>query len=162
MDFLQSTDTWVVVSFVTFFVLVYWKARGAIAGAIDGRINRIRDEIATAERLKEEATAKLAELRRAQRDAGEQASAIVEAAKAETKSMKKEQDARFKEAMSRREQQAMEKIAQAEANAMAEVRDKAVDIAIAATTAVLTERMAGADGDASIDKAIAALPGKLH
>ena len=162
MEVLQSTDFWVVISFSTFFILVFWKARGALTGAIDGRINRIREEIATAERLKEEATAKLAELRRAQRDAGEQATAIVEAAKAETKSMKKDQDARFKEAMARREQQAMDKIAQAEANAMAEVRNKAVDIAIAATTAVLVEKMAGADGDASIDKAIAALPGKLH
>lgn len=162
MELLQSTDFWVVVSFVAFFVLVFWKARGAIAGAIDGRINRIRDEIATAERLKEEATAKLAELRRAQRDAADEASAIVDAAKAETKSMKKDQDARFKEAMDRREAQAMEKIAQAEANAMAEVRNRAVDIAMAATTAVLSEKMAGAEGDASIDQAIAALPGKLH
>lgn len=162
MDILQSTDFWVVVSFSTFFILVIWKARGALTGAIDGRINRIRDEIATAERLKEEATAKLAELRRAQRDAGDQATAIVDAAKAETKSMKKDQDARFKEAMARREQQAMDKIAQAEANAMAEVRNKAVDIAIAATTAVLTQKMAGAAGDATIDTAIAKLPERLH
>ena len=43
MDILQSTDFWVVISFTTFFVLVFWKARGALTGAIDGRINRIRE-----------------------------------------------------------------------------------------------------------------------
>lgn len=162
MELLQSTDTWVIVSFVLFILLVVWKGRPAIANAVDGRIERIRAEIAQAEKLKEEASAKLAELKRAQRDASEQAAAIVEAAKAETKTMKKEQDARFKDAMDRREKQAMDKIAQAEANAIAEVRSLAVDIAIAATSQVLKDRMGGADGDKAIDEAIAALPGKLH
>jgi F-type H+-transporting ATPase subunit b len=159
---LQSTDFWVLVAFVIFWALIYWKARGIIAGVIDGRIERIKSEIGQAERLKEEATSKLAELKRAQRDASDQAAAITENAKAESKRMKKELDARFKEAMERREEQAMDKIARAEANALAEVRGLAVDIAIAATTDVLKGRMSGADGDKSIDAAIAALPGKLH
>lgn len=162
MEYLQSTDFWVVVSFVIFWGLVIWKGRGAVAGAIDGRIERIKAEIGQAEKLKEEASSKLAELKRAQRDASDQASAIVENAKNETKMMKKELDARFKEAMERREQQAMDKIAQAESNAMAEVRGLAVDMAIAATTQVLKDRMSGADGDKAVDDAIAALPGKLH
>lgn len=162
MELLQDPNTWVIVSFVLFILLVVWKGRPAIAGAIDGRIDRIRAEIEQAEQLKEEATAKLAELKRAQRDASEQAAAILENAKNETKIMKKEQDARFKEAMTRREAQAMDKIAQAEANAISEVRSLAVDMAIAATTQVLTDRMGGKDGDAAIDEAIAALPGKFH
>lgn len=162
MEILQDTNTWVIVSFVLFFLLVAWKGRSAIANAIDGRIERIRSEIAQAEQLKEEATSKLAELKRAQRDATDQAAAIVENAKNETKTMKKEQDARFKEAMERREKQAMDKIAQAEANAIAEVRSLAVDMAIAATTQVLKDRMGGKEGDKAIDDAIAALPTKFH
>lgn len=162
MEILKDTNTWVVVSFVLFFLLVIWKGRSAIANAIDGRIERIRAEISQAEQLKEEATAKLAELKRAQRDATDQAAAIVENAKNETKTMKKEQDARFKEAMERREKQAMDKISQAEANAIAEVRSLAVDMAIAATTQVLKDRMGGAEGDQAIDEAISALPTKFH
>ncbi|MDW3204134.1 MAG: F0F1 ATP synthase subunit B [Alphaproteobacteria bacterium] len=162
MEILQDTNTWVIVSFVLFFLLVAWKGRSAIANAIDGRIERIRSEIAQAEQLKEEATSKLAELKRAQRDATDQAAAIVENAKNETKTMKKEQDARFKEAMERREKQAMDKIAQAEANAIAEVRSLAVDMAIAATTQVLKDRMGGKEGDKAIDDAIATLPTKFH
>ena len=65
-------------------------------------------------------------------------------------------------AMKRHEQQAMEKISQAKANAIAEVKNQAVDIAISATTQVLTKAMDGAGGDKSIDDAISALPGKLH
>ncbi|MEQ8441505.1 MAG: F0F1 ATP synthase subunit B [Alphaproteobacteria bacterium] len=162
MEILQDTNTWVIVSFVLFFLLVIWKGRPAITGAIDARIDRIRAEIAQAEQLKEEATAKLAELKRAQREATDQASAIVDNAKSESKNLKKELDARFKDAMARREQQAMDKIAQAEANAMAEVRGLAVDMAIAATTQVLKDRMGGADGDKAIDDAIASIPGRLH
>jgi len=161
-ELLQSTDFWVLVSFVIFWALVIWKGRPALAGAIDGRIDRIKSEIAQAEQLKEEATAKLAELKRAQREATDQASAIIDNAKSESKNLKKDLDARFKDAMARREQQAMDKIAQAEANALAEVRGLAVDMAIAATTQVLKDRMGGTDGDKAIDDAIAAIPGRLH
>lgn len=159
---LQSTDFWVLVSFVIFVLLVVWKGRPTIANAVDGRIKRIRDEIAQAEALKEEASAALAELKRAQRDAGEQAAAIIESAKSESKSMKKELDARFKESMDRREKQAMDKIAQAQANAIAEVKNLAVDMAIAASAQMLKASMDGKGGDKAIDDAIKALPGKLH
>lgn len=159
---LESTTLWVVVSFVIFVLLVIWKGRPAIGGAIDGRIERIRAEIAQAENLKEEATTKLAEWKRAQREASDQAAAIIENAKAETKILKKDLDARFKEAMARREAQAMDKIAQAQANAIAEVKSLAVDMAMEAATSVLKDRMSGAGGDAAINEAIAGISGKLH
>jgi F-type H+-transporting ATPase subunit b len=159
---LQSTTLWVFVSFVIFVVLVIWKGRPIILKTIDGRINRIRDEIKQAEALKEEATSALAEMKRTQREAIEQATSIIENAKNETKMMKKDMDARLKESMERREQQAMEKISQAKTNAIAEVKNQAVDIAIAATAQVLTSAMDGKGGDKSIDDAISALPGKLH
>lgn len=159
---LQSTDLWVLVSFTIFVVLVFWKGRSIILNAIDGRINRIRDEIKQAEALKEEATSALAEMKRTQREATEQAASIIENAKTETKMMKKDMDARLKQSMERHEQQAMEKISQAKANAIAEVKNQAVEIAISATTQVLTKAMDGAGGDKSIDDAISALPGKLH
>ena len=89
---LQSTDLWVLVSFTIFVVLVVWKGRSIILNAIDGRINRIRDEIKQAEALKEEATSALAEMKRTQREATEQAASIIENAKTETKMMKKDME----------------------------------------------------------------------
>lgn len=159
---LLTPETWVVAAFVIFVLLVVWKGRSKAADAIDGRIERIRGEILQAERLKEEASAKLAAVKRAQRAASEQAAAIVKNAKAETRIMKSEQDARLKEVVDRRERQAMDKIAQAEANAIADVRNRAVDIAIAAAARILKDRMGGADGDKAIDEAIMALPDALR
>ena len=63
--------------------------------------------------------------------------------------------------MKRREQAAVEKIAQSEAKAMADVRSRAVDIAIAATGKLLEEKLDAARADAIIDQSIADLR-KLH
>ena len=45
---------------------------------------------------------------------------------------------------------------------MRQVRARAVDVAIEATRAVLAEDMAGAQGQAAIDAAIAELPQRLN
>ncbi len=159
---LHDATFWTAVSFVLFILLVVWKARGALAGAVNGRIERIAAEIDQAQKLREEAEASLKELKAKQANAAKEAEAIVEQAKAETKSLKSAADKRFKEAMARREQQALDKIAQAEANAVQRVRDMAADMAIAATQHVLVQRMGGADGDAAIEDAIGGLSAKLH
>lgn len=161
-DLMHDAHFWVAVSFVVFVLLVIWKARGVIRETVTARIERIRTEIDTAESLKEDAKATLAEFKRKQRDALAQAEAIVENAKEETKIIRKEARKRLDESLKRREQQAMDKIAQAEANALAEVRGKAVDMAITAASSILTEQMSGKGGDATIDASIKALPGKLH
>ena len=64
--------------------------------------------------------------------------------------------------MKRQEQQAQEKIAQAEATALREIRDQAVDVAIAATTRLLTNKLSGDAGDALIEQSIRDLPDRLH
>ena len=56
----------------------------------------------------------------------------------------------------------MERIAQAEKAAIAEVRGRAVDVAIEATRRLLAERMTPKQADALIDAAISELPEKLH
>lgn len=70
--------------------------------------------------------------------------------------------AELEKAVERREQMAMERIAQAEAKAVAEVRGEAVDIALEATRRLLAEKLTGKKADALIDDAIKELPEKLH
>ena len=62
----------------------------------------------------------------------------------------------------RREQLAMDKIAQAEADALQAVRNTAVDVAVAATRKLLTDRLDDAAATGLIDQAIAELPQRLH
>jgi F-type H+-transporting ATPase subunit b len=56
----------------------------------------------------------------------------------------------------------MDKIAQAEADAVRQVRAMAVDLAIAATRQVIAEELTGKRADALVDQSIAELPQKLH
>lgn len=159
---LQNTTLWVAVSFVGFVALIVWKGRGAVKGAVYGRIERIRAEIEQAEELKDEANRRLADAKKTQRDAEAQAEQIVENAKKEAAAMKKEAQARLEETIARREAQAKDKIAQAEANAIREVRGKAVDMAILAARSVIADQMSGPAGAKAMDDAIQSVSTRLN
>src|SRR5262249_61651164 len=62
----------------------------------------------------------------------------------------------------RREKMATDKIAQVEAQAVADVRNHAVDIAMAAAAKLLKEGIDAGKGDELIDSAIRELDRKLH
>jgi F-type H+-transporting ATPase subunit b len=64
--------------------------------------------------------------------------------------------------MKRREQMAMDRIAQAEAQAVREVQNLAVDVAIGAAQKVIGESLSAAQTGTLVDNAIKDLPGKLH
>jgi F-type H+-transporting ATPase subunit b len=66
------------------------------------------------------------------------------------------------DSLKRREQLALDKIAQTEAEAMLAVRNTAIDVAISATQRILTEQLDDAAAAQLIDSAIAELPVKLH
>ena len=159
---LQNTTFWVAISFVGFVILAYWKGRAPIRTAIYGRIDRIRAEIEQAEQLKDEANKQLAEAKKAQREAQDQAEKIVENAKKEAQTLKKEADERLAEHIKRREQQAEDKIAQAEANAIREVRGKAVDLAITAAGQVIGDAVKGDAGNKVMDDAIQSVSTRLN
>jgi len=61
-----------------------------------------------------------------------------------------------------RQQQAKDRIAQAEAAATKDVRDTAVDVALAATRALLREQVGSGNAGSLVDQAIAELPRRLH
>ena len=65
-------------------------------------------------------------------------------------------------ALKRREQAAVDKIAQAEAQALQEVRDQAIEVALAATSRLISDNLGKERADTMIDQAIRDLSGKLH
>lgn len=159
---LQDTNFWVAVSFVIFVALAYKPAMRQIGGALDGRAERIRQQIEEAQQLREDAQALLASYKRKQRDALQEAEQIVAHAREESKRQQQQAEADLEALLKRREAQALEKIAQAEAKALQEVREKAVDVAIAATRRLLDEKLDAKASNTLIDNAIDELPGKLH
>jgi F-type H+-transporting ATPase subunit b len=159
---LTNSNFWVSIAFIVFVVLAFRPAAKAMTAAFDGRAERIRKELEDAARLREDAQKTLADYQRRQRDALQEAEAIIAQARAEAERMRIRATADLEQQMARREQQALDKIAQAEANALAEVRDLAVDVAIAATRTLLADGLNGAAADKLVDDAIGELATKLH
>lgn len=153
---------WVLVAFVIFVgALSKPIARGA-AAALDSRADKIRAQLDEAEKLREEAQNLLATYQRRQRDASKEADAIMGHATHEAERVTSQGTERLEAALKRREQLALERIAQAEAKAVKAVRDHAVDVAIDATRDVLARTLPERKADAMIDDAIRDLPGKLN
>lgn len=152
----------VAIALIIFLAIVWWKGRGSILGMLDKRTNDIRNQLDEARRLREEAEAMYADIAKKQQEAATTAAAMIEEAKAQASRIERESETALQAAIARRREQAMDKIAHAEAEAIREVRSKAVDIAIDATRRVLAEDMAGANGTAAIDAAIEELPRRLN
>ncbi len=137
---------WALVGLVLFFVLIaYLKTPAMVGKALDKRAAQIRNEIDEARELKEEAKQQLAEYQRRRREAEAEAQDILAIAGREAEAIVNEARAKSEDYVARRTQVAEQKIAQAEADAIAEVRARAVNIAVDAATRVLTERNVAAD-----------------
>jgi F-type H+-transporting ATPase subunit b len=161
-EFLSAPETWVAVAFVILVVLLWKPAQRALLSALDARAARIERELSEAARLREEAQALLAQYQRKHRDAMKESEAILVRAKAEADRLSQQAASDLAASLKRREELALQRIAQAEQQAAADVRAAAVDVAIAATEKLLAEKLEGAKGDALIDQAIRELPAKLH
>lgn len=129
---------WVFISLLIFLGVLYWAGvPGKIGAALDARGNRIRKELDEARTLREEAQQLLAEYQRKRKQAEQEAAEIVEAAKREAEQIVVEAKAKTEDFVARRTATAEQKIAQAERDAVGEVRSSAVDVAIAAATKLL-------------------------
>ena len=162
MEIFGSPEFWVLIAFIIFVVLVAKPVGRRITTLLDQRSARIKATLDEAQRLRDEAQQLLAENQRRQRDAAKQAADILAQARDEAARLRREAASHLEAVTARREKLALEKIGQAEAQAVAEVRAQAVDLAMAATTRLLGEARDDRRSAALIDDAIADLDKKLH
>jgi F-type H+-transporting ATPase subunit b len=160
---LSEAEFWVAVAFVIFIgVLVRVGAPRLIAGALDDRAARIKAELDEATRLRKEAQALLADYQRRRQEADREAEAIIVAARGEAERLAADAKTKVEEFVARRTKTAETKIAQAEAQAVADVRAAAADAAVAAAEKILSETTKGKVGDDLIARGIADLKTKLN
>lgn len=160
---LYSAEFWVAVSFVIFVgILVYMKVPAMLAKTLDERSEAIRKELDGARRLREEAQDLLADYQRKQREAEVEARQIIEDARREAGALKAEGERSMQEALARRMRLAEDKIARAEAQAMAEVRAAAVEAATTAAERIVQGKVAGGLGTSLVDQSIRDLRSKLN
>ena len=154
---------WALVALVLFFaVLIYMKVPGTLAGSLDKRAEGIRKELDEAKRLRVEAEALLAEYQRKAKEAAAEASQIIDQAKREAEALGVEAKKRIEEYVAGRTKMAEQKIAQAETQAVQEVRALSADVAIAAAEKILAAKVKGETADNLIARTIADVRGKLN
>jgi F-type H+-transporting ATPase subunit b len=161
--FYQSPEFWVAIAFFAFVaLLLYLKLPAMIGKALDKRSAAIALQIDEARRLREEAEALLAQYQRKQREAQSEAAAIVAHAETEAKRIAEEAQKALAANIARRERLALDKIGQAEADAVKEVRNVAIEVATEAARKVIAQSIDPGKANALIEDAIRELPKHLH
>jgi F-type H+-transporting ATPase subunit b len=141
---MPAPEAWVAIGFLIFLgLLVYLGTHRKVANSLDARQARIRAELDEAARLRHEAEALLADFERKGREAEQEAQAIIAGAKAEAERHAAEAKQRMEDFVARRTKMAEAKIAQAEAQALADVRAAAADAAVAAAEKILATAAKG-------------------
>jgi len=162
MGALHTPEFWVAVGFIILVLAISKQGWHAIRSGLDARAGRISASLDEATRLRDEAQHLLAEYQRKQRSAAKEIDDLLAAARAEAERSGVNAREALEALVKRREQLAIDKIAQAEAEAVQAVRNTAVDVAIAATRRLLGDKLDAATASALVDNAIAELPQKLH
>ena len=163
LESFKETENWVALGFLCFVgLLIYLGAHRKMIEMIDQRRGRIQSELDGARRLREEAQALLAEFQRKGREAEKETEAIMAGAKAEAERLAAEAKARTEDFVARRTKMAEAKIAQAEAQALADVRSAAAEAAAAAAEKILASAAKGKVAEDLLNQGIAEVKQKFN
>jgi F-type H+-transporting ATPase subunit b len=153
---------WAFIALLIFFgIVIYFKVPAFVTKALDSRIAKIEADIDEAKRLREEAQALLAEYERKRKAAESEAEEIVAAAQEEAERMTAEAEEALEDMVARRTKAVEDKIAQAEAQALADVRARSADVAIEAARLILADQVKDSGG-ALVDQSIKDVASRLN
>jgi F-type H+-transporting ATPase subunit b len=151
------------VALVMFLAIVFWAgAHKTAAKALDNRAAQIDKDISDARALREQAEALLAEYKQKKLDAVKEADGIIAQAKADAAAYSNDAKKKLSDALARRTKQAEQKIAQAEAAAVKDVRAAATDLAVKAASALIADGAKGKGGEKLIAESISAVKSRLN
>ena len=159
-----EAEFWVGVGLLIFLAIVIFvaKAPKTVAAVLDAKRDKIQADLNEAARIRAEAEAMLADIRAQREEAERQSAEMLAAAKADAKRLQADAKVKLEEQVKRRADLAERKIANAEAQATAEVKAAAAELAAQAAEQVLGQRIAGAKSDPLVDDAIGQLAGRLR
>jgi F-type H+-transporting ATPase subunit b len=163
MELFQDPEFWVGLGTIVFIGILLWQGiPKLVTNSLDARAAAIAKELDDARRLRSEAEALLAEYQQKREKAEEEAGVILSEAKGEAERYAAEARASIKAQIERRSRQAEEKIAQAEAQAIAEVRALAADSAVAAAEKLIAARLDDNRSADLIKRSLGEIPSKLN
>ena len=158
-----NTNYVVLIGFILFLaVLFYFNVPAMILKMLDDRAETIRSELDEARNLRDEAQAVLAAYERKSREVAEQSQRIIDHAREEARLAADAAKEDLKQSIARRLKAAEEQITSAEEKATRELRNRAVDVAIAAAAKILADSTTATEANKRIDAAIAEVESRLH
>lgn len=153
----------ILIGFVIFIgILVYMKVPSLIAGMLDARANRIREQLEEARKAREEAQTLLASFERKQQDVQREADEIVSRAKAEANAASEQAQSDLQQSIARKLKAAEDRISQAEASATRQVRNAAAAAAVAAAREAIGSGLGPDSAQAMLDDGIANIGSRLN
>src|SRR5213080_1830163 len=156
-------EFWVAIAFLILMgVFAYLGVHRTVLRTLDHRSERIKAELDDARRLKDEAAKLLADYQARRASAEREAQEIGTNARAEAERVAAEAKTRIEDFVARRTKTAENKIALAEAQALADVRAAAAEAAVAAASTVLSQSVKGPVADDLLAKGIAEVKAKLN
>lgn len=159
----QDTNFWVLIAFLIVVGIFLWQGvPGLISGFFKSRADTVRNQLDEARTIREEAQRMLADFQKRQREAEDEAVGIIEQAKRDAKLMEQDAQRKLEETVERRRIAAEDRIKRAEAQAIADIRGKTADLAVAAAREIISGRVDDNAQTALIDRSIDDIRGRLN
>lgn len=162
-EVLSNPEFWVAVGTAIFLAFLFYKRVPKMsANSLDSRAAAIAHEIEEARRLRSEAEALFAQYRQKQAAAESEAQSILAEARAEAERFAVEARAAASAQIARRAKQAEDKIAQAEAHALADIRAVAANAAVAAAEKLIARKLDENRAADLVKKSLGEIQGRLQ
>ncbi|HSZ11977.1 MAG TPA: hypothetical protein VK759_07370 [Rhizomicrobium sp.] len=163
VELLKDPDFWEWLGLLTVVGIILWKRVPAFLGAmLDARAAAITRELDQAKQLREEAQTLLVDYRQRAERAHAEAETMLTETRAEAERFAAESREQLKAQLERRAKQAQDKIAQAEAQALADIRALAADMAVEAAGKLIAARLDDKRAGAIVEDSIKDLSAKLN
>ncbi len=159
---LNDPTLWLVFSFVAFAVLAFIFGRKSVLSILDTKIEKIRNDISTAEKLQTEAEALLNQYKSNLQNASVEADRIIAKAKLQAEDIRKQSELDLAETMARREVMLKTRIDQMERAAIDDIRRYAAELAVSATTEIIAQKLSEQKASSLMDDSINNIGNKLN
>ncbi len=159
---LANEYIWIGLAFVATIVLIIKYLVPMINKGLDARAEQIRDQLEQAKRLRAEAQELLATYQREQESKLKEAEEILATAKRDAADLRARAGEELKQSLDRRAQQAQEKIARAEAEAVAQLRAEIIESATLMAQNMLAQHLERQSEDMAVGRAISAIERQIH
>lgn len=158
---LHDPTLWLVFSFSAFVVLAFIFGRKSVLGILDTKIDKIRHEISSAERLQTEAETLLKEYKTSLQNASVEADRIIAKAKQQAHDIRIQAEKELTDTLARRELMLTARLEQMEQAAIDDIRRYAAELAMTATTAIIEQKLSPAKAATLADESIRQIGEKL-